>query len=485
MRKTKKKTIDKKPNPRATNDAFQNTAARIGFNTPNILEGTEYPMTRLTQNYQLMNSLYRSHWIIRKIIDTIPQDMVKNWYTVTSQVAPDLIERLQKLERKTKTQAKVLEGLKWGRLYGGAGGIILIDGHQDRLDEPLDYDDIMPGSYKGLLILDRWSGIYPEPELISDINDPEFGLPESYRIITESNSYIVHHSRLLRFIGRDLPYWERVAEMHWGASEVEIVFDEIKKRDNTSWNIAQLVFLANLRILKMDGMEQVLAMGNEQAQEDLYKTVQGQNWLASNMGVQILGKDDEFTAVQYTFAGLNDIYQSFMMDVSGACGIPITKLFGRSPAGMNSTGESDMQNYYDTVEEGQIFSLMPVMDKLLPIMVMSEWGQIPDDLDYKFNPIKTADNKEMSDLADKSTTAVNTVYVSGLISQKTALKELRQQSEITGLFSNITDEDIDKADDTTNQGEILPDLGGDYSGSMETENENREGVSEINNKPAE
>ena len=115
-------------------------------------------------------------------------------------------------------------------------------------------------------------------------------------------------------------------------------------------------------------------------------------------------------------------------------------------------------------------------------------GIVPDenlDLDYKFNPIKTADNKEMSDLADKSTTAVNTVYVSGLISQKTALKELRQQSEITGLFSNITDEDIDKADDTTNLGEILPDLGGDYSGSMETENENREGVSEINNKPSE
>jgi len=467
LRKNKKKIVDKKPNPRATNDAFQNTAARIGFGTPNILEGTEYPMTRLSRNYQLMNSLYRSHWIVRRIIDTIPQDMVKNWYTVTSQVAPDLLERLQKLERKTKTQAKVLEGLKWGRLYGGAAAIILIDGHQDLLNEPLDYDDIMPGSYKGLLILDRWSGIYPEPKLIDDINDPEFGLPETYRIVTDASSYFVHHSRLLRFIGRDLPHWERQAEMYWGASEVEIVFDDIKKRDNTSWNIAQLVFLANLRILKTEGMEQIAAM-NPQAQEDMYNTVQMQNWLASNMGVQMLGIKDEFTSVQYTFAGLNDIYQSFMMDVSGASGIPITKLFGRSPAGMNATGESDMQNYYDTVEENQLFALMPVLDKLLPVMVMSEWGQIPDDLDYKFNPIKTADNKEMSELADKSTTAINTVFLSGLISQKTALKELRQQSEITGLFSNITNDDIDKADDTTNIGEMLP-SGGDYDEPMGAE----------------
>jgi phage-related protein (TIGR01555 family) len=474
LRKNKKKISDKKPNPRATktNDSFQNTAARIGFGTPNILEGTEYPLTRLSQNYQLMNSLYRSHWIIRRIIDTIPQDMVKNWYTVTSQVAPDLIERLQKLERKTKTQMKVLEGLKWGRLYGGAAAIILIDGHQDMLDTPLDYDDIMPGSYKGLLVLDRWSGIYPEPELIDDINDPEFGLPASYRITTEGASYKVHHSRLLRFIGRDLPYFERQAEMYWGASEVEIVFDEIKKRDNTSWNIAQLVFLANLRILKMEGMEEVLAVGNERAQQDLYKTVQGQNWLASNMGVQVMGIKDTFETHQYTFTGMNDIYQSFMMDVAGAANMPVTKLFGRSPAGMNATGEGDEENYYDTVEENQLFALQPVLDKLLPIMVMSEWGQIPDDLDYKFNPIKTADNKEMSELADKSTTAIIAAYNSGLISQKTGMKELRQQSEITGLFSNITDEDIDKADDSLSQGEMIPDLGGDYGGAMEAEAEN-------------
>jgi phage-related protein (TIGR01555 family) len=474
VRKNKKKIVDKKPNPKATktSDSFQNTAARIGFGTPNILEGTEYPLTRLSQNYQLMNSLYRSHWIIRRIIDTIPQDMVKNWYTVTSQVTPDLIERLQKLERKTKTQMKVLEGLKWGRLYGGAAAIILIDGHQDILHEPLDYDDIMPGSYKGLLVLDRWSGIYPEPELIDDINDPEFGLPASYRITTEGASYKVHHSRLLRFIGRDLPYFERQAEMYWGASEVEIVFDEIKKRDNTSWNIAQLVFLANLRILKMEGMEEVLAVGNERAQQDLYKTVQGQNWLASNMGVQVMGIKDTFETHQYTFTGMNDIYQSFMMDVAGAANMPVTKLFGRSPAGMNATGEGDEENYYDTVEENQLFALQPVLDKLLPIMVMSEWGQIPDDLDYKFNPIKTADNKEMSELADKSTTAIITAYNAGLISQKTGMKELRQQSEITGLFSNITDEDIDKADDSLSQGEMIPDLGGDLSGALEAEAEN-------------
>ena len=48
-----------------------------------------------------------------------------------------------------------------GRLYGGAGGIIMIDGHEDMLDQPIDLDMVMPGRFKGLIILDRWTGITP------------------------------------------------------------------------------------------------------------------------------------------------------------------------------------------------------------------------------------------------------------------------------------------------------------------------------------
>ena len=43
--------------------------------------------------------------------------------------------------------------------------------------------------------------------------------------------------------------------------------------------------------------------------------------------------------------------------------------------------------------------------------------------------------------------------VVGLMSQKTAMNELRQSSRITNIFSNITDEDIEAAED-----ELLPPL---------------------------
>ncbi|WP_217368960.1 DUF1073 domain-containing protein [Brevibacillus sp. HB1.4B] len=468
-KQTPKKIEPKQPKG-LTTDAFQNVLARMGFGTPNLLEGTEYPITRLSQDYQLMNSLYRSHWIVRKIIDTIPEDMTRNWISITTQLPPDEIRKLDKLWRVRRIRQKILQGLKWGRLYGGAAGLIMIEGHEDILHEPLDYDTIMPGSLKGLMIVDRWSGIYPNPELVDDLDDPEFGLPESYQLtLDEGQTLRVHHSRIIRFVGRELPYWEKLAEVYWGASEVEVVFDELKKRDNTSWNIAQLIFLANLRVLKMGDMDQLLAIGDERSQKELYNTVQAQNWLMSNMGIYMLGKNDGFETHQYSFSGLNDIYESFMLDVSGSCQIPVTKLFGRAPAGMNATGESDMLNYYEVVQQQQESTLGPIIDKLLPIMCMSEFGAIPDDIDYVFSPIRTPDDKEIAELADKKTKSIIETYNAGLISQKIAMKELKQMSETIGMFSNITDKDIEDADESTHQGELG--FGGDldYGGFMGSE----------------
>lgn len=447
-----------------TIDAFQNQMARLGFGQPNLNEGADYPLTRMSQNYNLFTSLYRSSWIVRKIVDVFPSDMVKNWIKFNSSLDPEKISKINSVIRKTKTKEKIKEGLRWARLYGGAAGLILIDGDED-LSEPLDYDTIMLDDYKGLLIFDRWNGIYPDIELEDDISDEEYGYPKYYSIsLSEANNNLmlsynkqdlvkVHHSRIVRFNGRDLPLWERQAEMFWGESEIEIVFEELKKRDNTSANIASLIFLANIRVLKMNDLGQLLGASTQKAQENLYKVLQAQNQLMSNMGIYVMDKDDDFGSEQYSFGGLNDIYESFMLDIAGACEMPVTKLFGREPTGFNSTGESDLTQYYDTLEEKQETYLQPIIDKLLPIIFMSTLGAIPEDLDWEFNPCMNANSKDLADLAQSMASPIFEAFNAGLITKEIALKELKQQNEKTGMWSNITDEDIKNAKNEDNSGE--------------------------------
>ncbi|MBS6644534.1 MAG: DUF1073 domain-containing protein [Clostridiaceae bacterium] len=428
-------------------DAFSNPIARLGYGTQDLLQATEYPLTRMTQNYQLLTSLYRDSWIVQNIIEIIPGDMVRKWYTVKSNIGLEYIDALQRLERKVHLRKSLLEGMYWGRLYGGAAGIIMIRGQED-LTQPLDYGLILPGCFQGLMILDRWSGIYPEHGQVADPSDQDFGLPEYYTIRDEESGTLiskVHHSRILRFTGRELPYNEKIAEMYWGESELEAIYNELVKRDNVSANIAALTFRANVNYLETDSLDQMLAVNNAAAQRRFWQTLQAQSVIESNFGTRLVNKGDVMHNTQYTFTGLADVYDRVMMDVAGAAKTPVTKLFGRSPAGMNATGESDMNNYYDYIDGLRENQLRPILERLLPIMALSAWGTVPDDLDIDFPPLQTPDSSEVADIAEKKTQAVLVAYQSDLIDAATAMKELKAIGDETGMYNAITDEAIEAA----------------------------------------
>ncbi len=469
-KRKRRRALDKAPEPRPIRsralDAFSNVLARLGAGTPNLLEGTEYSLQRMSRDFNTLNALYRESWIVRRIIDVIPADMLKNWITITSGLDPDVEKRLSLTLRRTQLIDKLKRGMQWGRLYGGALGVMLVKHQGYDLSQALQLDWIMPGDFAGLLIFDRWNGVNPSSELIEDISDPDYGYPKYYTVTDPAGggSVKIHHSRVIRFTGNTLPLWEEIAEMQWGASVVESIFDELRKRDNVSWNIAQLTFMANIRVLKMQDLGQLLAATDNESQAELLRTLEAQNMLLNNMGMQVMDAADGLETHQYTFGGLADCYQQFIMDISGAAEIPVTRLFGRSPSGLNATGESDLQNYYDMIAEKQESYLRPILNKVLPPFIISTLGSLPDDFDFEFDPVAEPTDKERADLAKCGTDNVVAAYNAGLISQRTALKELKQQSERTGVWTNITDEDIERASDSVEppgeMGGMFGDMGG-------------------------
>ena len=467
IKRKRRRALDKAPEPQPIRsralDAFSNVLARLGAGTPNLLEGTEYSLQRMSRDFNTLNALYRESWIVRRIIDVIPADMLKNWVTITSGLDPDVEKRLSLTLRRTQLIDKLKRGMQWGRLYGGALGVMLVKHQGYDLSQPLQLDWIMPGDFAGLLIFDRWNGVNPSSELIEDITDPDYGFPKYYTVTDPAGggSVKIHHSRVIRFTGNTLPFWEEIAEMQWGASVIESIFDELRKRDNVSWNIAQLTFMANIRVLKMQDLGQLLAATDNESQAELLRTLEAQNMLLNNMGMQVMDAADGLETHQYTFGGLADCYQQFIMDISGAAEIPVTRLFGRSPSGLNATGESDLQNYYDMIAEKQESYLRPILNKVLPPFIISTLGSLPDDFDFEVDPVAEPTDKERADLAKCGTDNVVAAYNAGLISQRCALKELKQQSERTGVWTNITDEDIERASDTV---EEPGEMGGMFGG---------------------
>lgn len=421
-------------------DAFSNPLFRLGWGSQSPLEATEYPLTRMTDNYALLNSLYRSNWVVQNVVGLVVDDMLRGWYKLGGGVTPDMQAALTRAERKTRLRERLAEGLRWGRLYGGAAGLILIDGQED-LSQPLDLGMVYPDSFRGLYILDRWQGVAPNSGLVFEGGEPE---PESYAITDAAGRTVtcVHHTRLVRFVGRDLPYLERVAEQYWGESEVEALYKDVVAHDNVSANMAALTFQANVNTMEYKGLEQLFSIGSGQAQRRFWDVMQAQSVLRSNFGTQLVEQGTKLTNTQYSFAGLQEIYDSMCLNLCGASHYPMTRLFGRSPGGMNATGESDLRNYYDYVDSQRESRLRPALYKLLPVLCMSAWGAVPDDWDIVFPPLWAPTAREQADIAKIRAEAIVTGFQAGLLQADTAQKELKKLEAETGMFGSITDGEI-------------------------------------------
>ena len=418
---------------------YSNAAAFLGEQSALLSSGT-FLRSGLTSDPELLTAMYRESWLAMRIIDTPSEDMTRAWYRLSCSADGKDIHALRRLEARHSVKQELTNALRWARLYGGSLALMVIRGEEDRLDRPLDMDLLLPGCFQGLLVLDRAQGIQPSYALVSDIDDPDFGLPESYTVQLDAEhcrSVTLHHSRVLRFVGRELPRGETVRENYWGASEMEHIQDELLKRSAVSANIAQLIFQANITTLKMSDFGDVLGAGTDEQRRSVEYAMGVENRLRTSFGIQLLSRDDSLENHPYSFAGLSDIYEQFMMDMAGAAEIPATKLFGRSPQGMNATGESDLRNYYDMIASLQERQLRPALERLLPVMAVSCWGYVPEDLEFVFEPAMTSSSAERAELLRNLGTEVIAAYQCGLLTREQALDELKRRGEPLGAYTKL------------------------------------------------
>ncbi len=426
-------------------DGYSNAAAFLGDQSPLLSAGT-FHRSSLTANTELLTAMYRTDWLCKRIIDMPTEDMTRAWYTIASGIDESDLHEISRLEARHSVKQEMANAIRWARLYGGALALIVIRDEEDKLDQPIDMEMLLPGCFQGLLVLDRTQGIMPSAELESNLDDPDFGLPMYYDVNMDSGMYggriRIHHSRVLRFVGRELPHLETVSENYWGASEMEHIHEELLKRSATSANIAQLVFQANISTLKMGDFGERLAVGSDEEKAEVFRAIEAENRFRTSYGLQLLSSKDSLETHPYSFGGLSEIYEQFMMDMAGAAEIPATKLFGRSPSGMNATGESDLRNYYESIAQMQERMLRPALEKLVPIEAVSALGYAPNDLEIIFEPVMTSSPEARANIMNTMSQPVIQAFEKGLISREDAIAELKARGSSMGFWTKVHMENI-------------------------------------------
>jgi phage-related protein (TIGR01555 family) len=371
-----------------------------------------------------LEAAYQDSWIARKIVDIPAEDATREWRTFKGEHAQAIAQE----EKRLGIQQQIQDLISFSRLYGGAV-LLMITGQP--LDRPLNVDAIQKGGLKRLVVLDRWD--------LSCLNinytnptEPSYLLPEYYSVV--GGSSLIHHSHIVRMEGERLPRRLKQLEDGWGDSTLRKALEDLRDTVAAKGGIASMILEANVDTITRDGLSDELASGADEAILHRYRLF---GMMKSIVNVALLDGSEKYDRKTLTFSGLSDVLDKFMVWVSGAADIPVTRFFGTSAQGLNATGEGDLKNYYDSVRSRQESEYRGAIEILDQVLIRSALGSYPDDLEFEWNPLYQESGLEQAQQELAMSQSESARIDSGVLRPSHVMKRLAAEGKY-----DITEEEI-------------------------------------------
>jgi phage-related protein (TIGR01555 family) len=336
----------------------------------------------LTQ--QETEDLYAADDTARKIIERLPREGIRKWIEITN-ANPEIKIAFQKEFNRLNATKKFERAWRWARLYGGAGIYLNIDDGEDP-DMPVNFSSAK--SIKTLIVLHRYELIAESQTIEKDIDSANFGMPTLYRVHRQDTNQttLIHHERILRFEGAELPLNLFIRNGYWHDSVLSSLKSAIINYSQTHDNLASIFQDFRHRVMKIDQFAQMIA-----ADEDdlLIKRMEIQDLIRSNFKTDMIDKEDELDIISSPLTGIKDTVTMVNSRLVGASNFPHTILLGESPkGGLSDRGESQNRDWYDYVSEEQHAvlhqPLKTLFETLMKVKEGPTQGQFLKDLSFEF-----------------------------------------------------------------------------------------------------
>lgn len=392
---------------------------------------------------QQCTHLYTYNGIAKAIIDIPADEAMRNGFEVEFEGEDDAINKqVQSLCEDLDVQYKFSEALAWADLYGGSIIVVMADDGR-MIDEPLNYDGLR--RIEKLKVFDKTNIVGSRQ--YQDASAPQYMDVEHYYINTfGSNPMWVHESRVLRFDGGRLPLYQRNLRLGWGAKRFESIKDEIDRWCNGNEYALQALTRLSQDVVKLDGLTNILA--TEGGDVAVQKRMQMIDMVRSMMNSIAIDGADEYDRKGLSLSGIKELLEQFEIAICGITGIPATKLFGRSPAGMNSTGKADLENYYNMIEKIQANKVRPNLVRFVEMLgACREYNlRLPDTWHIEFEPLwsmskeeKANIEKTQADAQRQKADAINTLINAQVLDATEARATLAEEKDY------IMDRSLDSA----------------------------------------
>ncbi|VFR81170.1 Phage protein [plant metagenome] len=292
--------------------------------------------------------------------------------------------------------AALANALRWALLEGGACIVLLTDDGAN-MAAPLLADNLQ--SIRELKVYDRLS-VTGVVRRYSDDRDPNYGQPEIYGIRAQApfgmTSFHVHETRLIPIPGGPLPNALDTDQVPWiGRSEVGAAYATLRRYQSSLYWADRLLERKQQPVYRMKGLAEAIEQGMESQVQQRINMVDTARGILNTVAIDA---EDDYTVSSLDLGGVKDVMGEFQIALSADTGQPVSVLFGRSPAGMNATGESDFQVLDDLVKGYQSSRLNAAAERLVAlIFAQKSFKDPPQSWTVHWPPLRTPTSKQVAE----------------------------------------------------------------------------------------
>lgn len=365
---------------------------------------------------------YATGGLYGRVVDLPADKAVSRGVVIDGDVDNVIANELDRL----KVMPALADGLRWARLTGGAA-IVVVAADGGLLRTPLDIDrldrieEIKVFDLDDVSATDQW---------YSDPTKPNYGMPELYQVRTQATGtanaeFYVHETRLIPISGDPLP--RRIAALKgvpWaGRSAVTRPYQTIGDyRQSLGWALG-ILERKQQAVYRMKGLAELIEQNLEEA---VQKRVAMVDAVRNLLNTVTLDSEDNYAIEDTSVAGVRDIVTEFQIALSAETGIPVTLLFGRSPAGQNATGDADFATFHDLVEGLQRNKAGPALERLVALILaqrsvatkIEQWSIMWPPLESPTEKEQADVRKTNADAAAAEANALNTLAGAGMVSEE-------------------------------------------------------------------
>lgn len=450
-------------------DGYVNLLNKYGTKQDNS-EAYKFEREPVIPDMQL-TGLYEGNGLFSKIIDTPAEEALKHGFDLnlkSDEVNAFVEDALDDLE----WEEKAATAIKWARLYGGALIVMLIDDGRG-LEEPVDWEHIRSIDelrvYERSIVQPDYASLYQQDYGGKGVGNrvSKFGQPEYYYVSSIYGSFKVHESRCLVFRNGVLPeQTSNATYLFWGMPEYVRIRRALRETVTAHTDSVKLLERSVQAIYSMKGLASLLTTddGENQVLKRL-QLVDTSRGLLNSIAIDSEGEQYDFKTFQ--FSGVKDVIDATCNMLSALTNIPQTILFGRSPAGMNATGDSDFESYYNFVEKIQRLMLKRNLRTLLDIVFRAgiASGDVTEEPDYKleFNPLWSLSDTEQ---ATVDQTKAQTALVKAQTAQAYVDMQALDPTEVRRRLASDEEFDVEDIISEDDEDDLLQSLLGTEPSTM-------------------